>query len=1005
MALIAIVVLGILSLQKIPVSLMPDIDIPRITVQITSSGAASQEIEQRYVTPMRNQLSQIAGLNNIESVSRVDAGTITLEFEPGSDMSLLFIEVNEKIDRAMNHMPKDMERPKVIKASAMDIPSFYLDVYFKEGKGESELSFAQLGKFVKGVVSKRIEQLHQTAMVDVSGTVGTEIECTPDPSKLSSLGLTIRDIERAIQQNNITFESLSVRDGILRYNIHFDSQLLTKEDVANIYLKHDGRLLQLKDICSIEEHAAMRNGLVRHGSNMLKGPRDAVTMAIIKQSDAQMEDLQQSMDVVLDDLRSEYPDIEFDLTRDQTRLLTYSIQNLKSNLFVGALLACLVILLFMRQWRLAFLIALSVPLSLVITLLAFYLCGMTLNVISLSGLILGVGMIVDNSIIVIDNIRQHLGRGSTLQEAVIFGTKEVQTPMITSVLTTCSVFIPLIFLSGTAGALFYDQAIGVTFALFASLVVASVVIPVYFFAFFRNKANDYVGRKSDDSRFSLFQTALYEKIMRWVLRHGKMMLLLFVCILPLTALLFNAVEKERMPYVSQDDALMTIDWNHGISTEENGRRIEELMAAVKESVLSYTSMAGSQEFLLSHTVDLTSSEAVVYFKCESEDALQNVRKTIVDRLQKTYPKASVEFGEPGNIYNLFLATDKADLQICLQTHDGRRPELVSTRSFIDSLRKHFPKLDIMPVVTETNIRYVAAPERMAVYRVTYENLYARIKELMNKNRIFEINDGAQSIPVVIGANTHESRGLLSSTVTNKEGTEIPISYLVDEIKGEDYKKFQSSGIGEYYGININATNKNVRRVMDYVAEFTHRPKAVLSASYTGDYFSSRKMIGELSVVLLVALALLYFILAAQFESLVQPLIILLEMAVDIFFVLLGLWILGESLNVMSMIGIVVMSGIIINDSILKIDTSNRYRKKGYSVLRAIWMAGHRRLRPIVMTSLTTILALLPFLTRGSIGSALQYPLSLSLIIGMTAGTAVSLFFVPLLYFIIYRKRS
>lgn len=1006
MVIIAIVTLGVLSLQRIPISLMPDIDIPRITIQINASSSAVQEVEERYVTPMRNQLSQVAGLKNIESTSRMDAGTITMEFETGSNMSLLFIEVNEKIDRAMNHMPKEMERPKVVKASVMDVPAFYLDIYMKEGKGGGNLSLAQLGRFVKGVVSKRIEQLPQTAMVDVSGTVGTEIECTPDYEKLSSLGLTVRDIEGAVQQNNITLEALSVRDGIYHYNIHFDSQLLTKEDVANIYIKHDGRLLQLKDLCHIAEHQGMRNGMVKHDTT------DAVTMAIIKQNDAQMEDLQHSIDNLLKELSEEYPDICFDLTRDQTRLLSYTIQNLKGNLLIGAFLACIIIFVFLREWRLSLLVALSVPLSLVLTLLAFYLCGISLNIISLSGLILGVGMIVDNAIIVIDNIRSRRNPvgiesacevgddGKKLAEIVTSRTREMFTPMLSSVLTTCSVFIPLIFLSGTAGALFYDQAMGITFALFASLIVAVVVIPVYYYAFFKRRPV----KTAKTGTLAKRLTGLYEKSMRFTLRHGRAIMVSFFCIIPLAALLINIIEKERMPHVAEDDTLMTIDWNQGISSEENERRVAEILKTVQTSVTTSTSMIGTQEFLLSHTKDITSSEAVVYFKCQSEQELQKTKSTIVETMQNRYPSASVEYSEPGKIYDLIFSTDESDLQIYLHTQDGHRPEVAETRNFIDSLRFHFPEADIMPVLTETCIRYTADPEKMAVYQVSYESLHGRLKEIMNRNRIFEINDGAQTVPVLVGVNTQDADGILSATVTNSEGVEIPISYLIEESHGEEYKRLQASGSGEYYCISVNGSDKQVRRIMKYVDECTRQADSSLSASYGGGYFSSRQMINELVIVLLVALALLYFILAAQFESLVQPTIILLEMVVDVFFVLLGLWLFGESMNIMSMIGIVVMSGIIINDSILKVDTINRLRREGCSVTRAVWIAGHRRLRPIVMTSLTTILAMLPFLTKGSMGSALQYPLSLSLIIGMTAGTMVSLFFVPLLYCIIYRKR-
>ena len=992
MCLIALVVMGCLALRYIPVSLMPDIDVPQITVQANMPGYSAREIDRDVISPLRGQLMQVAGVKDIRSESRMDAGYVVMTFEPGSNIDLLFIEVNEKIDRTMNTMPKDMERPKAIKASAMDIPAFYLDVWLKNET--NDLAFAQLGRFAKGVVSKRIEQLPQTAMVDISGTVGTEITCLPYYDKLQTLGLTTHDIEAAIQRNNITLEALSVVDGLYRYNIHFDSQLLTKDDVANIYINHDGRLLQLKDLCRIEERVAQRNGIDRHGK------QNAVTMAIIKQNDAQMADLQQSMDNLLENMRNDYPEIEFELTRDQTYLLTYTINNLKANLYVGVLLACLILFLFMRQWRLSLLIVMTIPLSLILTLLCFYLLGISMNIISLSGLILGVGMIVDNSIIVIDNVMHRWREGDRLQTAIVKGTKEVFAPMLSSVLTTCSVFIPLIFLSGVAGTLFYDQAMGVTIALFASLAVATLVIPVYFHLLFRKKQQaPVVTNKST----VLYQS--YEKVMRWAFRHARICLLVLACMVPLTGIIFWQIEKERMPNVEQNDMLMTIDWNMGISAAENDRRVMELMESLGDEVETSTSMAGTQEFLLSHTKDITASEAIVYVKAKSVEGLKQIKEKVVATLQQKFPTASVAFGESGNLYNMIFATDEADLEVHLQDQDGRRPGIASARQLTDSLRARFPGISVMPVVTETNIRYVADMEQMAVYKVGYDQLYARLKEQMSRNRIFEINDGAQSVPVMVGTDDKESSRILNSTVKNSEGTDVPISYLVRETKGEDYKRLPAGNGGEFYSIDLNATDKEVEQVMDYVEDQVHQPKSELSASFAGGYFTSRQLIGELALVLSVALALLYFILAAQFESFVQPLIILLEMVVDVFFVVAALWLLGESVNVMSMIGIVVMSGIIINDSILKIDTINRLRRGGMSLLRAIMMAGHNRLKPIIMTSLTTMLAILPFLHRGDMGSALQYPLSLTIIVGMGIGTMVSLFIVPLFYYLIYKNRK
>ena len=1004
MCLIALIAIGCISFKYIPVSLMPDIDIPQITVQVSYPGASVHEVDAEVVAPLRSQLMQVAGLKDIHSESRMDAGSIFMEFEPGSNIDLIFIEVNEKIDRAMNRMPKELERPKVVKASAMDIPAFYLDLSLKnEGVGKdgslpkAGMKFTQLGEFARNIVSKRIEQLPQTAMVDISGTTGAEIICIPDEAKLLSMGLDMETLSKAIQSNNITLGALSVVDGLYRYNIHFDSQLLNREDIENVYINHEGRLVQLKDLCRVEEKLASRVGLVRHDG------KNAVTMAVIKQNDAQMEDLQKSIGALVEDLRKEYPDISFDLTRDQTRLLTYSIDNLGQNLYVGAVLACLVLFLFMKDWRLPLLIIITIPLTLIVTLLSFHLLGISLNIISLSGLILGVGMIVDNSIIVIDNVMQRWRQGMPLADALVKGTNEVFTPMLSSVLTTCSVFVPLIFLSGIAGALFYDQAMGVTIALFASLFVAVLVIPVYFMVLYRKRKTCSEGEVLDRKFHFNFYTP-YECGVKWVLRNPVKSVTAFCLAIPAIFFIYKGLEKERLPYMEHNDALMKIDWNAGISVEENDARVGDVLKQVDGMVQTSTAMVGVQDFVLSHTEDLTTSEAVVYFQAEDGETLRQAQEKMRNYMAERYPHGTVEFGVSGNIFDLIFSNDDADLEIRLQRQGGGRPDVHEARAFLDTLSRRFPEVAVQPVVSERNIQYVADTEQMAVYHVSYAALQARLRMLVSQNEVYAINEGARSLPVIIGERGMDSRRLLQYTVCNDEGVDIPLSYLIRETQGEDFKRLYSGNGGDYYPVKITANDRTVESIVDFTERFV-KADPHYSASFTGNYYSSREMIGELVLVLSVAVALLYFILAAQFESIVQPLVILSEIVIDVFWVFLVLWLLGESLNIMSMIGIVVMSGIIINDSILKVDTMNRLRREGMPLVTAIWRGGHSRLRPIVMTSLTTILAILPFLSRGDMGSALQYPLSLTLIVGMMAGTLVSLFFIPLVYYLIYRKRG
>ena len=1041
MILIALVAIGVLSLTYIPVSLMPQIDIPRITVQCVKTGASVTEIEQQMINPLRQQLSQVAGLKDIESQSRIDAGTITMTFEPGADMDILFIEVNEKIDRAMNSLPKDMERPKIIKASAMDIPAFYVDVYYKDkaakakddrsklsGNGAdadvqeaNNMELAQLSKLVRNVISKRIEQLQQVAMVDISGTVGSEIQCVPDMEKLETMGMSVGDIENAIKSNDIVLGALNVVSGIYRYTIHFDAQILNKEDIENIYLRHQGRMMQLKDVCQVIEKPAVRNGVVKHND------KDAISIAVIKQNDAQMEDLQDNMSTLLNDMKTDYPEVEFMVTRDQTQLLTYSIGNLEWNLVLAAVLACIILFVFNRSWRTPLLIIISIPLSLILTLLCFYVLGISLNIISLSGLILGVGMIVDNAIIVIDNMKDYVQRGDGNEGFDFFivkRVKEVFFPMLSSVLTTCSVFLPLIFLSGTAGALFYDQAMGVTIALFASLVVASLVVPVYYYALFKKKHRKVTAKcgtqniSSPLANIDAVLFARYAKIEKWTLRNGRLCIGGFFGALLLIAVVFQFIKKEKMPEVAHDDVLINVDWNAGISIDENVRRVNDAINAVKGHIATSTSMVGAQEFILSHTKDITSSEAVIYVRGYSEDGVDSIKQEFEAYVAKHHPDAKVEYEISGNIFDLIFQTDKSDLEIHLSRPEGGRPNVTESKLYADSLKGMFRDIAFITVPTEMNLQYVANPEMMAYYNVSYGQLYSRLREMVGKSQVYEIASGAQSVPVVVGSDIKkDADDIMAGYVKNNNGVDVPISYLVNVTKVENYKRLFAGTEDEYYPIKVDdIKDRDAEKIMDKCEKLNS-----LRSSFHGDYFDSREMIYELSVILLVAVMLLYFILAAQFESLVQPLIIISEIVLDVSVVMLILWLLGESLNIMSMIGIVVMSGIIINDSILKVDTINRELRmkmkteelrmkneeltiKNYSLIKSIMIAGQRRLTPIIMTSLTTILALLPFLHKGDMGSALQYPLSLSLIIGMVVGTSVSLFFVPLVYFLIYRKK-
>ena len=416
MTLIAVLVLGFVSIGMLPVSLMPDIQIPQITVRVVDDNASARELDATIVKPLKNQLMQVSHLRDITTEARNGTGTIFMQFDPGSDINYLFIETNEKIDRAMSSLPRDMERPKVVKASATDIPAFFINMSLTDEDDDGVVAssrelfpvspkFMELSRFAGQVIAKRIEQIPQVAMVDVSGLSYPELLIVPDRKKLESLGISEQTLENALQRNNIKLGNLTIREGEYQYDIRFESDILSKKDIENVYLNIHDRLYQFKDLATVIEHPQRRQGMVRSDSH------NAVSMAVIKQSDAQMSDLRAEINGLMQHFRNEYPHVQFTVTRDQTQLLEYSIGNLRNDIIVGALLACLIIFLFMQDFRTPVLVTITIPLALIVSLLFFHLLGITINIVSLSGLVLGIGMMVDNSIVVIDNISQHWDRG------------------------------------------------------------------------------------------------------------------------------------------------------------------------------------------------------------------------------------------------------------------------------------------------------------------------------------------------------------------------------------------------------------------------------------------------------------------------------------------------------------------------------------------------------------------------------------------------------------------
>ena len=1004
MAFTACFIVGLVTYFTIPVSLLPDIAIPEITVQVSGQNTSARELENTVVKTIRQQLMQVASLRDIHSETRDGAAIIRLNFDFGTNTDLAFIEVNEKIDAAMNYLPREVERPRVIKASATDIPVFCLNLTLKSDSAYSEInegSFLDLCQFAETVIKRRIEQLPEVAMVDVTGILKRQLQIVPDMKLLKMSEITLDDLEAALTSNNIEPGSMTVRDGYYEYNIKFSTLLRTPEDVENIYIRKNNHIFQLKDLARISVVPEKETG-----ASLSNGKR-AVTLAVIKQADENMDNMKEALAEVTDYFASVYPDIDFSVSRNQTELLDYTISNLKQNLSLGFLFICIVAILFLGDIKSPAVIGLSMVVSLIISFLFFYLCKMSLNIISISGLILALGMMIDSSIIVTENITQYRTRGDSLEEACNKGTTEVITPMLSSTFTTIAVFVPLVFMSGIAGAIFFDQAFAVTVGLMVSYFTGIMLLPVLYKLVysipdikhkgFNIRINNLVKEHTLD-RF-------YDTGVDFVFRHKTASLIFIAITLPLCAFLFYEIPKSRK--IDQNELIAHVEWNENIHIDENQSRVSQLFASIDNQVQEHTAYVGQQQFLLNRDREMSVSESELYFKTEKPTGIAPLQKSVEKWIKTHYPMAVISFSPPETVFEKLFVTGEADIVAELHTRNkSEAPEasvLNKIEQQIEAKTGHTP----VGITFDNQLNITIDRQKLLLYNVDYNEVYRLLKTAFKENEVATLRSYQQYLPIALAGEEQTVNEVLQKTLVNTvpdtEGNVryIPLQSLVRVTPGEDLKTITAGKNGEYIPFSFYDID-NAEQLMENVKKEIDTDWDI---DFSGSFFSNRQMLNELVVILFISILLMYFILAAQFESFLQPLIVLLEIPIDVAASLLVLWICGHTMNLMSAIGIVVTCGIIINDSILKLDAINELRKEGVPLMEAIHEAGRRRLRPIIMTSLTTIFGMVPLLFTFDMGSELQKPLSIAMISAMLIGTAVSLFVIPLIYWFIYRKHE
>lgn len=988
MVLIAALALSLLAFYKLPVSLLPDIDVPEITIAFQYPNSPPEEIEQNILRPIRESMLTLDGLKSAESIARQESGTVSLSLEYGTDMNLAYIEANEKIDRLTASLPRTLDRPQVVKTNTSDIPVIRIQVI-----PQRQDDYLVISDLAQNVLKRRLEQLEGVGLVDINGTRRTIIRIAPDYATLRSLNLTENDITQAVEGANLDLGSLAVRDGNYRYFLKMTSRINNPATLENLPIKlpASNSVIQLKQVAKVYNESETPQGFHLFNSN------EGIVITVHKQAQARMPEVMPRIYEVVGQFEDEYPSITFAVTQDQSLLLTLSIQNLSQALVWGGLFAFAILFLFMGGWREPVVMGIVLPISLILSFSLLYLFNISLNIISLSGLALGLGMLVDNSIVVIDNIVIKRREGLQLLDSCVQGTHEVITPLVSSALTNLAVFVPLIFMSGITGALFLDQAIAVTSILFVSIVCTFIFVPLLYLLVNRNRELS----QHEDSRFFIWMKKTYHQSFLLVWNHKVISLVGMTLLIPVFIMLLISLPKEGFPNIERTETVIDIDWNEPLEVLESRKRLEKFLTDHQAKIRQAEAEIGYQQFVLTVTQN-SAQQATIYLKFESQSAKEQTEKSMTDYFRSLYPAARIDFSNAPNAFEQLFISSKPLYEVRLRDLKSKRVIPVETANLLihpDSLLElrsgkgfeteamAFLRLDFL---------------KMRLYGIDFNELNRKLKIIFGDYRITDFKNFGEITPVVFeGSASDFETAVRYAEVQSTNGKSYPIGEFVNASFQQTYKNITADNAGIYQSLVADHVNDEPALRNFWT---TKAGNYNLNVDFTGTWFDRQENLHQMFVILIISFILMYFIITAEFESFSQPLIVMLTIPIGFAGSLLFLWAAGGTINIMSGIGLVVVLGILDNDAILKIDRINTLRKT-LPLQEAIERAGLDRLKPIVMNTCTNVLALTPILFSSGLGADLQKPVSIATIGGLIVATFAALYFVPLVYWITATKKE
>ena len=1001
-----IILLGAIAFSRLPVDLMPEIQNPTLTVRAEYSGVAPEEIENLVTRPLESALSSAPGVYRISSTSSEGSSNVRVQFNYDVNLDEAANEIRTRVDRVRGVLPEQVQPPTIFKFDTSQFPIMFLAV-------SADMDARELRTLLEKDIQPRIERVPGVAAVDIRGGLRREIQVRLQTEKLRSYNLSVNQIVNILRAENQNRPVGPMEEGKFEVLLRSQGEFQNVEEIRNVVVTaRGGTPIYLKDVAEIEDgHEEIRQ-MVRIDD------KPGIRFSIRKQSGANTVTVAENVTKELAEIGKFFPNIKIQPIFDSSKFITQSINNLRESAISGGLLAIFALLLFLRNIRSTLIVAASIPITIIGTFMLMYAGGFTLNTMSFGALALGVGMIVDNAIVIIENIFRHRELGLSDEEASITGTSEVTTAIIASTLTSVAVFVPLIFLTGMTGVMFKQLAYIVAFSQVFSLIIGLMLVPVLCAKYLRVKPPDekrhpllnhlvtYSGRMLDALDES------YQRAIHWSLNHRKTVVFGAVLLFAGAVSLIPFIGFEMMPETDEGEIRVNVELAAGTRIEVTDDLTKKLEAIVKREIPEMRSMltevgGGGWMSSSTHTSELR-------IMLSPHDQRQRSTFDIVNAIR---PKLMIQ---PGMIVRARSSSSNFAQRMGNSTGDRLSVEIrgFDMLTAADVARRVKDIMDTVPGITDSQVsRREGMPEmviqvdraKAASLGINASDVANTLETVIGGRRASQFRQEGEEFDILVRLSEEQRANigqLKDVTVLTPSGQNVPIGDLVRMVRREGPVSIERQDQERLVRVSAGFANRDMGSIMrdiDTRLQGFSLPSG-FSFNYGTEYEEQQRSFKELLFCLIVAIVLVYMVMASEFESLRDPLIILFSIPLAAIGVSLALFLTRTTFNMQAFIGAILLAGIAVNNAIVLIDYTNllRYRDK-LSLRHAVELAGRTRLRPILMTTLTSILGLVPMSLGIGEGAEVQAPMARVVIGGMLTSTLITLLFIPTIYTIIEER--